>query len=71
MPFYKYWQTVVETHRKHGQAMVGFIYITWFVTILFNTIVLLNFLISYISEAFEKVLDQHKMSLYQNRAWLN
>ena len=51
--------------------MVGFIYILWFLTILFNTIVLLNFLISYISESFEQVLESNTMSVYVNRTWLN
>ena len=71
MPFYKYWSKVVEEHYELGETMVGFIYILWFVIILFNTIVLLNFLISYISESFENVLENNEMSVYLNRCWLN
>ena len=71
MPFYKYWEAVIVKYPVLGECMIGFIYLMWFFTIIFNTIVLLNFLISYISEAFEKVLENNKLTLYQNRAWMN
>lgn len=49
MPFYKFWAKVIEKDVTLGQIMIAIVHIVWFISILFNNVVLLNFLISYIS----------------------
>ena len=48
MPFHKYWILILEKDASLGEFMIALIYIVWFVSIIFNNIILLNFLISYI-----------------------
>ena len=61
VPYYKYWSENLdynsEEHLIIPQAMVYLIWIWWIFIIIFLPIVQLNFLIAFISEAFEDVLD--------------
>jgi hypothetical protein len=45
----------METDPKEGATMIAITWVLWFVTQIFNVVILLNFLISYISTVYEDV----------------
>ena len=47
--------------------MVGYIWVLWIVNILFNLIILLNFLIAIISKSFETVDNESEIMLYNSK----
>ena len=79
IPNYKYWSTQLDEAQSKGGSgsvleptvMVYIIWLFWFGIIIFLPIVQLNFLIAFISEAFEDVLDTSMEILYVQRCKLN
>ena len=72
VPYYKYWSENLDLKSDEyvviPQAMVYIIWIWWICIIIFLPIVQLNFLIAFISEAFEDVLDTSMQIKYTKDA---
>ena len=73
-PGYSYWVNQMEKETDsgyYGFLMICMIWILWFLVIVFNVVVLLNFLIAYISETYEEVYGRDKIDDFKNMAELN
>ena len=58
MPFYKFWAASANLNIESGPLfMIYIIYIFWILTTIGLQITMLNFLIAFISESYEIVLD--------------
>ena len=51
--------------------MIFFIWIVWFLITMFNVVVLMNFLIAFISETYEEVYGNSLADDFKNMAELN
>lgn len=47
------------------------IWVAWFLTTIFNVIILMNFLIAFISETYEQVYSREKVDEFSTMAKLN
>jgi hypothetical protein len=79
-PSYKFWKnldkadpdtTTDEDAEYHRAGMVLLIWIFWVTTVIFLFIVLCNFLIAYISQSYEEVLEHKIQNIYKQRCTLN
>ena len=76
-PTYFYWDNVKNdpTATKLdifcAKIMIVFVWMTWVFFILFFFIVLINFLIAYISQSYEDVLEDRIVNAYSQRCTLN
>ena len=72
MPFYKFWSAAAFHENSSGAyIMINLIYFFWVITTIGMQITMLNFLIAFISESYEFVLDTKQQSKYEQKAQLN
>lgn len=74
-PNLEFWQTFADRegleHEGVAKAMEVLIWIAWFSTVFVLFIILCNFMISYISQTYEDVLELKTENTYQTRCDLN
>ena len=51
--------------------MIAIVWLFWFIMNVFNVVILLNFLIAFISETYEEVYDRDLIDDFSNKAQLN
>jgi hypothetical protein len=61
----------MEKDYNWGLTMIFFTWGIWFLITIFNVVILLNFLITYISETYEEVYGRDKIDDFANMAQLN
>jgi len=57
--------------RIGGYSMIAIVWLVWFIMNVFNVVILLNFLIAFISETYEEVYDRDLIDDFSNKAQLN
>jgi len=57
--------------RIGGYSMIAIVWLFWFIMNVFNVVILLNFLIAFISETYEEVYDRDLIDDFSNKAQLN
>ena len=72
-PAYERWSGMIEsdTDPKLAYTMISLTWFIWLFVIIFNVIVLLNFLIAFISETYEEVYGRGRIDDFKNMAQLN
>ena len=78
-PTYYFWDSVnydttgtyTNEDKTYASIMIIIIWVTWISFILFLFIVLCNFLIAYISQSYEDVLEDRIQNVYTQRCTLN
>jgi hypothetical protein len=70
-PQYDMWAERMDTEPDSGYAMVLLVWLVWLLVIIFNVVILLNFLITFISETYEEVFGRDTIDDFKNRAILN
>ena len=73
IPDISYWQLFTnETNHEEKESMMAFcLWGLWLFNNLYMVIILLNFLISIVSEAYSEALDLHVQTTYQQKCELN
>ena len=54
-----------------AHTMIAMVWLTWFLLTVFNVVIMLNFLITFISETYEEVYGRDKIDDFANMANLN
>lgn len=75
-PQYEYWQELhnsMEEKSSMSQPMLVIytIWILWFLNLLFNMIILLNFLIAIISQVYDKIISSSLVYEYEHKSEMN
>ena len=72
-PVYEKWSEMIKsnTDPELAYTMISLTWFVWLFIIIFNVIVLLNFLIAFISETYEEVYGQGSYFAFKNMAQLN
>ena len=70
LPAYERWSDMIksDTDPKLAYTMITLTWLIWLFVIIFNVIVLLNFLIAFISETYEEVYGRGRIDDFKNMA---
>lgn len=72
LPQYGIWSDKVDSPSKPGAyIMIWLIWGLWYFITIFNVVILLNFLIAFISTTYEQVYDRGEIDNYINKAAMN
>ena len=67
-PAYGRWSDMVKSDPKLAYTMISLTWFIWLFVIIFDVIVLLNFLIAFISETYEEVYGRGRIDDFKNMA---
>lgn len=78
-PNYDFWQNSDDVREKTGKiyknnyamGMVALVWVVWIATVIFLFIILCNFMISYIGQSYEEVLEHQTENKFTQRCELN
>ena len=61
----------LDESPRTANAMIGVIWVFWFLNQFFCLIILLNFLIAIVSESYEEIVSESLTFMYEHRAQMN